>query len=411
VIPRLVACSLAIGLAACATPGGDPRGTPQARARAFEWHELSLAPSARTEVAAAVDADGRIVVAGGFDPDTVATVEIYDPSTDRWVVGPSLPIAVHHAMAAAVDGVVHVFGGYTSSGDPSDQAFALRGDSWEALPVMPEGRAAGGAAAAGGHVYIAGGVGPSGLAASTLIFDPATAGWTTGPALLRPREHLGVAAVGSRVYVVGGRTASGNLADAEVFEPATGEWRRLPDMPTPRGGLSAAGTANGFVVAPGGEDLGPGGTTFPEVEALDVERERWVSLPSMPSPRHGLGVVAIGDTVYTIAGGPTPGLSSSATLEAIDLAKLDTLECLRGAPTTVGTPSRDLLSGSDGRDVIASLGGPDAVKGGEGADLLCGGGSEDRLAGGPGKDRLHGGAGRDRCREPGSSSRRLSCER
>ena len=408
--PRLGACAIAIGLAACGTPG-EPVATAPAEARAFEWHELASAPSARTEVAAAVDGDGLIVVVGGFAPDTVATVEIYDPSTDRWVAGPALPIAVNHAMAASVDGVVHVFGGYTSGGAPSNQAFALRGGSWETLPVMPEGRAAGGAATAGGLVYIAGGVGPSGLAASTLIFDPSTDAWTSGPALLRPREHLGVASVGSSVYAVGGRTGAGNLADAEIFEPSTGAWRRLPDMPTARGGLSAAGTANGFVVAPGGEDLGPGGTTFAEVEALDTERERWVSLPSMPSPRHGLGVVAIGDVVYTIAGGPTPGLSTADTLEAIDLTQLDTLDCLRRSPTAVGAPSRDEIDGTDGRDVIASLGGPDALEGGGGADRLCGGGSEDRLSGGPGKDRLHGGAGRDRCKEPGPDSRRQRCER
>lgn len=276
---------------------------------------------------------------------------------------------------------------------------------------MPEGRAAGGAAVASGDVYIAGGVGPSGLAASTLVFDPTTATWTTGPGLLRPREHLGVAGVGSRLYVVGGRTGSGNLSDAEVFEPSVGAWRQLPDMPTPRGGLSAAGTANGFVVAPGGEDLGPGGNTFPQVEALDTVRERWVTLPPMPSPRHGLGVVAIRDVVYTVAGGPSPGLSTSGALESIDLTKLDRIECLRSAPTTIGAPTHDLLSGTRGRDVIAALGGRDRVQGGEGPDLLCGGGSDDRLSGGPGKDRLRGGTGRDRCREPGPASRRQSCER
>ena len=410
-LPRLVLSLLTIGqLAACATPT-ERAGLPNTGTRPFEWHELASAPSARTEVAAAVDGDGLIVVAGGFAPETVATVEIYDPSTDRWVAGPSLPIAVNHAMATTVDGTVHVFGGNTSGGAPSNQAFALRNGSWEPLPSMPEGRAAGGAAVAGGDVYVAGGVGPSGLATSTLVFDSATATWTTAPGLLRPREHLGMAAVGPRVYVVGGRTGSGNLADAEVFEPSSGAWRRLPPMPTPRGGLSAAATAGGFVVAPGGEDLGPGGTTFPEVEALDVERERWVSLPSMPTPRHGLGVVAIGDVVYTVAGGPTPGLSLANTLEAIDLAKLDALECLRSSPTAVGAPTRDELVGTDERDVIASLGGPDTVKGGKGSDRLCGGGNEDSLAGGPGKDVLDGGAGRDRCRESGPASRRQSCER
>lgn len=358
-----------------------------------------------------MDGDGLVVLVGGFgsESQTLATVEIYDPSQDRWVSGPSLPTPVNHAMGAAVGGTVYVMGGYTSSGAPSDQTFALRGNEWDPLAPMPEARGAGGAAAAAGKIYVAGGVGPSGLAASTLVLDPGTGTWSTAPGLLTPREHLGVASFGDRVYVVGGRTGSGNLADAEVFDPVTGTWQRLPDMPTPRGGLAAAAAANGFIVAPGGEDLTPGGTTFAEAEAFDVGRERWISLPPMPSPRHGLGVVAIGEAIYTLAGGPQPGLSHSGTVEAIDLADLESLSCAGRQPTIVGSPGRDALTGTDARDVIAGVGGPDVLEGMAGGDHLCGGAGNDRLIGGAGRDRLVGGPGRDRC--VGGGGRVTSCER
>ena len=384
-----------------------------AEARPLEWRRLQAAPTARTEPVAAVDGDGLIVLVGGFasPSQTVAAVEVYDPSQDRWVNGPSLPVAVNHAMAASVGGTVYVMGGYTSSGPPSNQAFALQGDGWEPLPPMPEARAAGGAAAAAGKIYVAGGVGPSGLAGSTLVLDPATGTWSTVPGLLSPREHLGVASFGDRVYVVGGRTGSGNLADNEVLDPDTGTWRRLPGMPTPRGGLAAAATSNGFIVAPGGEDLTPGGTTFAEAEAFDVQRERWISLPPMPSPRHGLGVVAIGETVFTLAGGPQPGLAFSGTVEAIDLTDLESLSCAGRRPTIVGSPGRDALTGTRARDVIAGLGGPDILEGMAGADHLCGGPGNDRLIGGAGRDRLIGGPGRDRCVEKGRGGKVTSCER
>ncbi|MGH2738102.1 MAG: hypothetical protein ACRDHH_04745 [Actinomycetota bacterium] len=42
----------------------------------------------------------------------------------------------------------------------------------------------------------------------------------------------------------------------------------------------------------------------------------------MPTARHGVGVVAVGTTVYVIAGGVEPGLSFSGAVEAIDLARL-----------------------------------------------------------------------------------------
>ena len=48
---------------------------------------------------------------------------------------------------------------------------------------------------------------------------------------------------------------------------------------------------------------------------------RWRSLPPLPTPRHGLGVVAVGDTVYVLAGGPRPGLHTSAANEAIHLGE------------------------------------------------------------------------------------------
>jgi hypothetical protein len=53
-----------------------------------------------------------------------------------------------------------------------------------------------------------------------------------------------------------------------------------------------------------------------------VDAGRWVSLPPMPTSRHGLGAAGVGTTVYVIAGGPTPGLSVSGVNEALDLAAM-----------------------------------------------------------------------------------------
>ncbi|MGH2710598.1 MAG: kelch repeat-containing protein [Actinomycetota bacterium] len=405
---RYRALSLALFLLAMWAPSSAAPG-----ARPFAWQRLARAPTARTEVAAALDGDGRIVVAGGFDDSsqTVPKVEIYDPDRDSWSAGPALPVAVDHVMGASLDGTVYVFGGFRADGSPNDQAFALQGSSWRQLPRMPEPRGAAGAAAAGGQIYIAGGIGPSGLATSTLIFDPSGGGsWSTAPGLHEPREHLGVASFGGRVYVLGGR-AGGDLSDAtEVFTPKNGSWRRLPDMPTPRGGVAAGSVDDGFIVVPGGEGSQSDDGTFPQVEAFDIEHERWLSLPPLPTPRHGLGVVGVGNVLYTLAGGPREGFAFSGAVEAIGLRGLDKLRCLGSRPTIVGTPGRDALTGSAERDVFAALGGPDLVRGGGGKDVLCGDSGNDSLVGGPGSDRLDGGPGRDRCVESGSRSRR-ACER
>jgi len=282
------------------------------------WRRLAPVPTERTEVTAAA-VGRRIWVLGGYAPGgaTLATAEVYDTATDTWTRGPDLPVAVNHAMAATLDGVLYVAGG-NDGRRPSDQVARLDRDRWRRLAPLPRGRQAGGLVALDGRLYLAGGVVEGGLASDTQVYDPAADRWSVAPGLPTPREHLGAAAAGGRVYVVGGRTGGigSNLAAAEAFDPAAGRWTPVADLPTARGGLAATATADGQVVAVGGEAA----ATFPEAEALDTRTGRWRSLPPLPTPRHGLGVVAVGEVVYVLAGGPRPGLHTSAANEAIDLS-------------------------------------------------------------------------------------------
>jgi N-acetylneuraminic acid mutarotase len=273
--------------------------------------------------AAAVGPD--VYVVGGYrrDGTTVATVQVYDTLRDRWRPGPDLPLAVNHAMATTVRGAVHLFGGYMANGRPSASAFRLDRDGWRRLADLPDGRAAGTAVATDDKVYLAGGIGSDGLARTMLVFDAAANRWSVAPGPPTPREHLGGAATDGKVYTIGGRVRGhGDLDAVEVFDPAAARWTVLPPLRTPRGGLAATATANGFVVALGGEPSTERSTTFAEVDALDVRAGAWRSLPPMLTPRHGLGVAAVGDVVYALAGGPRPGLHVSAAAEAIDLAAL-----------------------------------------------------------------------------------------
>jgi non-specific serine/threonine protein kinase len=255
----------------------------------------------------------------------VATVEVFDTDAGRWSAGPDLPVAVNHAMAATAGGTAYVFGGFLPGGDPSTAVFRLGEGVWEVVSPLPQARAAGTAVPLGDTVYVAGGVGPDGLARDMLVYDTAADRWSTAPGPPTPREHLGGAGFGGRVYTVGGRTGGINsiLAAFEAYDPNARRWSRLPDLPTPRGGLAAAATCTGHVVAVGGEAR----ATFPETEAYDVSAGSWRALPDLPTPRHGLGVVAVGSVLYTLSGGPQPGLHVADATEVIDL------DSLGGCPT------------------------------------------------------------------------------
>jgi Kelch motif len=302
-----------------ATPAVSPPPPASAALGALAWQRLAPAPSARTEVAAAVSG-GRIFLAGGFRADggTVSTVEVFDTRTGRWSAGPALPLAVNHAMAATVRGTVYVFGGHLASGGQSAAAFRLEGDAWRRVADLPEGRGAGTAVAIDTTVYVAGGVSSGKVASRMLVYDTSADRWGTAPSPPTPREHLGGGGFHGRVYTVGGRTGAGNLAAFEAYDSAAGRWTKLPDLPTPRGGLAAAVTCSGILVAVGGE----ASATFREAEAYDIRAGEWRSLPPLPTPRHGLGVVTVGSTLYTLSGGPQPGLHVADTTEAIDLSAL-----------------------------------------------------------------------------------------
>jgi hypothetical protein len=310
-----------VGSGCTGSPDEPSPDLPTAEAAAG-WRTLGPAPSPRTEVAAAA-AGARIVVTGGYRADgaTLSTVEILDTATGRWETGPPLPVPVNHAMSATVAGRVYVFGGNLPNNRPTDAAFVLDApdapQGWRRIAPMPQPRAAATAVALDGTVYVAAGVGPSGLAAEMLVYDTATDRWTTAPGPPTRREHLGGAGYGGLVYTVGGRTGGldTNLAAFEAYDPRSGRWTRLPDLPTARGGLAATATCAGLVVAIGGE----ADATFGEAEVFEIGTRTWKALPPLPTPRHGLGVAAIGNTIYTLSGGPKPGLHVADTTEAIEV--------------------------------------------------------------------------------------------
>jgi uncharacterized delta-60 repeat protein len=80
--------------------------------------------------------------------------------------------------------------------------------------------------------------------------------------------------------------------------------------------------------------------------------------------------------------------------------------CARRRATIVGTVRRDVLRGTRRADVIVALGGNDRVRAARGNDVVCGGAGTDTLAGESGRDRLLGGAGNDRL-SGGSGNDRL----
>lgn len=148
--------------------------------------------------AAARLGDGRVIVAGGvygYD-QRLSAVDVYDPESNSWTLGPALPngARVYAQAAPLATGDVILVGGFGYGGTYSDSLlFDHAEDRWITadqdprlqLPAPRWGH--GMVLLSTGDLLLAGGGTTGGLLPSeTFLFNPAT-GWGIGAALAQPR--------------------------------------------------------------------------------------------------------------------------------------------------------------------------------------------------------------------------------
>jgi non-specific serine/threonine protein kinase len=287
-----------------ATANPKPQPTPQA---GFQWRAIHDAPTARQQLAAAVQ-NGTVWIFGGLTGSvSTAKTEGYDPAIDTWKSGPDLPLPLHHEMGTTYKGEPVVMGGWIPSGanldaTASNRVFALRGGAWVELPKMNHPRAAGAAAVVGDKLVVVGGQASGQLVKTTEAFDGKS--WKDVADIPTPRDHLGAASDGKYVYAVGGRmlSADKNSGALERYDPANDVWAKGPNMPTPRGGLGVA-IVQTRLVALGGEAPT---NVINVVEAFDTRTRKWAALPSMKTPRHGMAVAVVGKSLFALDGATAP---------------------------------------------------------------------------------------------------------
>jgi N-acetylneuraminic acid mutarotase len=288
--------------------------------REFTWDIRAPMPHHRTEVTATA-LGGRIYVMGGFDgfARTTATVQIYDPQTDVWAVGLSLPQAVHHAMAATLGERLYLIGGLIGPRlAATDRAFVFDGTAWRPIASLPEPVGAGGIAVLEGRIHVVGGKGSRADVAAHYAYDPTRDRWERRAPLPAARDHLAAAVLDGRLYATGGRlegSISQNLNRVDVYDPRTDTWREGPPLVHARSGHAAVALGPWIVVF-GGEE--PGRTIAP-VELLVLDR--WTAPTRLPTPRHGLGAAAVGSAIYVLSGGKRPALSVSGANEALTVLR------------------------------------------------------------------------------------------
>lgn len=239
---------------------------------------------ARSSASATTLHDGRVLVAGGSAANSggglsMSTAELFDPRT-----GSFAPTGAMHdprfgqAAAVLADGRVLVAGGRLAdrSGASADLATAEVYDptsgTWSTAGPMPAGRSEVGGNGQGmatatllpdGRVLVAGGLGAGGPLASAVLFDPRTNTFVeTGSMTFARSQASATLLPDGRVLIVGGDATRSQspaqvqaLSSAELFDPESGTFSPTGSLNTERSGHSATLLPDGRVLIAGGTNV------------------------------------------------------------------------------------------------------------------------------------------------------------
>lgn len=301
------------------------------------WRPGAPMPLALGEVTAAVIGDELYVVGEGSS-QTLA----YELRMGRWRVipGGNRPAPSGHHAGEVIGGRWYLFGGFESQSSGAVQIFDPETGTWQLGPPMPFAAGSSASAFIDGKVYVAGGVVGDRTTNRLAVFDPASNTWTEGPPMPKARNHAASATDGARLFIFGGRgpgsgdanEVANGFSDVQIFDPATGRWQvsdGSPDSPAPmpvgRGGGGKAVYVRGEFWVIGGETLnGPGATaqrTYNRTDIFDPRTNRWREGPRLNAARHGIFPVLWDDLVLVVGGGQEAGASASTLLELLWLGR------------------------------------------------------------------------------------------
>ena len=318
------------GTSAAPAPGtavAPAPGTSAAPAPAAGWWPRQEMPVAVQQINA-TELNGRIWTAGGLDSHSkaTATTQFYDPVINSWELGPPLPEPMHHAMLVNYHDQLAVIGGFRSSDtdplavtSPRMLLLDINTDKWVDGPPLRHPRAGGGAAVCDNKIVVMGGrVGnPAELVTQTEVYDGTA--WRAAADIPTPGDHLAVTADSRYCYAVGGRkfSAGSNTDVVQRYDPKADRWTALPRTPQTVSG-AGAGIVDGRLVIVGRETPTSVSGAVHAYDLTAPNNATWITLaPLTPPPgRHGLGVTAIGNTLYAVGGATKAGHTGSTNLVA-----------------------------------------------------------------------------------------------
>jgi CHAT domain/Kelch motif/Galactose oxidase, central domain len=281
----------------------------------LEWRRIEdlEAPLDSPGVAAM---NGEVWVVGGLLPLTqqrqaVATVQVFNPTQNKWRPETPLPVALDHAAVTTDGKRLYVIGGQTGPDGQKEVRQAVwmldEDHTWKELDPLPEPRVAGAAAwdnhgqrlvfAGGFQEYRDGDEGP--VADDVWILEQPhlkESRWRPIGTLTQPRQHLtAVADDQGHTWFHGGRDGNRVLGSIDVVTDDS--ITPHSDLNTPVNAPAAVWTEDAGVCLLGG--LTENGNTTDKVDCGE-------KIMQLPEARAGAGATILAGSIYFVGGYTEP---------------------------------------------------------------------------------------------------------
>ncbi len=237
------------------------------------------APSGNHSEGGVAAINGKVYLAGGDS----RIVEIFDPVTNGWTNGPTMPTQRDGVFVTAVNNKLYIIGGRLNLAT---------------------------------------------LSALVDEYNPATSQWSAKAAMPTARAFGAVASVNGIIYVIGGRLDDGvPTQKTEGFNPESNLWTPREDMPTARSFMTASVLENKIFVVGGFAQWNP--RTLSLVEEFDPAKQdaapywppkAWSPKASILAPRGSPGSGVVNNTLYVMGGRNIETYIDPTTVEAATLS-------------------------------------------------------------------------------------------
>ena len=296
--------------------------------RTGTWTTAAAMPTARTQLAAVVGADGKIYAIGGnVGGNASGVVEVYDPNANSWTTRAAMPTP-RYGLAAVLgsdDRIYAIGGNYIDIGNAGPavvaEVYDPSNNSWASLPSLPVGRSDVAAAWSGDTLYVLGGYDgtTAHILGSVMTWQIGAPSWSTSadPLTTARSQHAAAVLPDGKIYVLGGEhDLVGNELDAfEYYQPGTAGWNTLVAMPTPRKLLTMTPIGTQLYAIGGNRYVSTGMPYTRVVEVYDTAAPAWSQVTSIPSGRYGHAAVVVGGKIYVLGGRRQDVNATTATVD------------------------------------------------------------------------------------------------